>query len=207
MATTSAAVPSSNNIAKRRFGGDEVAYGFTLAFALAILGITILLVWELWVKSAASREAFGFGFVTSSMWNPVTNKFGALPFIYGTVITSFVALLISVPLGVGAAIYLSELARPKVSNTLTFLVELLAAVPSVIFGLLAIFTLVPRMRDYIQPALKTVLGPVPVVGNLFNGQIFGVGYFTAGVILAIMTFPRGALDADQPGGQRRDPQS
>jgi phosphate transport system permease protein len=189
MATTSAAVPSSNNIAKRRFGGDEVAYGFTLAFALAILGITILLVWELWVKSAASREAFGFGFVTSSMWNPVTNKFGALPFIYGTVITSFVALLISVPLGVGAAIYLSELARPKVSNTLTFLVELLAAVPSVIFGLLAIFTLVPLMRDYIQPALKTVLGPVPIVGNLFNGQIFGVGYFTAGVILAIMTFP------------------
>ena len=189
MATTSAAVPSSSSIPKRRFGGDEVAYGFTLAFALAILAITILLVWELWEKSAPSRAAFGFGFVTSSMWNPVTDKFGALPFIYGTVITSFVALLISVPLGVGAAIYLSELARPKVSNTLTFLVELLAAVPSVIFGLLAIFTLVPLMRDYIQPALKAVLGPVPVIGNLFNGQIFGVGYFTAGVILAIMTFP------------------
>ncbi len=111
--TTSAAVPSPTTVPKRRFGGDEVAYGFTLAFALAILAITILLVWELWVKSAASREAFGFGFVTSSMWNPVTNKFGALPFIYGTVITSLVALLISVPLGVGAAIYLSELAPPK----------------------------------------------------------------------------------------------
>src|SRR6202046_2191165 len=185
MATTSAAVPSSNNIAKRRFGGDEGAYGFTLAFALAILGITILLVWELWVKSAASREAFGFGFVTSSMWNPVTNKFGALPFIYGTVITSFVALLISVPLGVGAAIYLSELARPKVSNTLTFLVELLAAVPSVIFGLLAIFTLVPLMRDYIEPPIQSIFGSLPI----FSGHIFGYGYLTAGVILAVMTFP------------------
>ncbi len=105
--------------------------------------------------------------------------------LYGTVITSILALLISVPLGVGAAIYLSELATAKISNTLTFLVELLAAVPSVIFGLLAIFTLIPLMRDYIAPAIQSVFGFLPI----FEGHIYGVGYLTAGLILAIMVFP------------------
>ena len=185
MATTSAAVPQTQHIPKRRFGGDEVAYGFTLLIALSILALTILLVYELWDHSALTREKFGFGFITSKLWNPVTDQYGALPFIYGTVVTSFIALLISVPLGVGAAIYLSELAPTGVSNALTFLVELLAAVPSVIFGLLAIFTLIPLMRDYIAPAIQAVAGFLP----LFSGHIYGVGYLTAGSILAIMTFP------------------
>src|SRR5207248_955102 len=127
----------------------------------------------------------GFSFLWGRTWDPVTNKFGALPFIYGTVITSFLALLISVPLGVGAAIYLAELAAPKLSNTLTFLVELLAAVPSVIFGLLAIFTLVPLMRDYFGPAIQALVVFLP----LFSGHVYGVGYLTAGVILSVMTFP------------------
>jgi phosphate transport system permease protein len=185
MATTSAAVPRPTSIPKRRFGGDELAYAFTLFFALAIIGLTLLLVWELWRRSGVTRDKFGFSFITSQMWNPVTDEYGALPFIYGTVVTSVVALLISVPLGVGAAIYLSELAPPKLSNALTFLVELLAAVPSVILGLLAIFALVPLMRDYIDPAIKQVAGSLP----LFSGRIFGYGYLTAGVILAVMTFP------------------
>jgi phosphate transport system permease protein len=185
MATSVAAAPRSNAVPKRRFGGDEFAYLFTLIFAISILAITILLVWQLWIHSSPAREKFGLGFLTSSMWNPVSDQYGALPFIYGTVLTSLVALLISVPLGVGAAIYLSELARPKLSNTLTFLVELLAAVPSVIFGLLAIFTLVPLMRNYIAPGIQSVLGFLP----FFKGHIYGVGYLTAGVILAIMTFP------------------
>jgi phosphate transport system permease protein len=179
------AVPHTRTIPKRRFGGDEVAYGFTLLFALSIIAITVLLVWQLWMHSSPAKEKFGLGFLTSSLWNPVTDQFGALPFIYGTVITSFLALLIAVPLGVGAAIYLSELAAPRLSNTLTFLVELLAAVPSVIFGLLAIFTLVPLMRDYIGPGIQSVLGSVPI----FSGHLYGVGYLTAGGILAIMTFP------------------
>jgi len=183
MATSSAAHPAK--LAKRRFGGDEVAYCFTLLFAVSILVITVFLVWELWVHSSPARGKFGLGFLTSSLWNPVTDQFGALPFIYGTVITSALALLIAVPLGVGAAIYLSELAPPRLSNTLTFLVELLAAVPSVIFGLLAIFTLIPLMREYFEPALQSVFGSLP----LFSGHIYGVGYLTAGVILAIMTFP------------------
>ena len=182
---TPAILPAPKTFAKRLIGGDELAKAFTFFFAGLIVIVTAALVWQLWIGSSPAREKFGFGFLTSSLWNPVTDQYGALPFIYGTVLTSFLALLIAVPLGVGAAIYLSELATPKLSNTLTFFVELLAAVPSVIFGLLAIFTLVPLMRDYIQPALIDAFGFTP----LFAGPSFGVGYLTAGIILAVMTFP------------------
>ncbi|MGA3078497.1 MAG: phosphate ABC transporter permease subunit PstC [Bryobacteraceae bacterium] len=169
----------------RLCNGDEVARLITLAFASSILLVTIGLVYELWVTSALARHKFGFGFLTSSMWDPVSGQFGALPFIYGTVITSVIALLIAVPLGVGAAIFLSELAPARLSSTFTFFIELLAAVPSVIYGVLAMFTLVPLMRDYVDPVLKKTLGFLP----LFSGTIFGYGYLTAGAILAIMTLP------------------
>lgn len=185
MATSSAAVAPGSAVRKRRFGADEVAYGFTLLFALAIIAVTVLLVYELWVHSAPARAKFGLSFITATKWDAVNDEYGALPFIYGTIITSFLALLISVPLGVGAAIYLAEIAPPKMSNGLTFLVELLAAVPSVIYGLIAIFTLVPLMRDYIEPAIQAVAGNLPI----FKGHIFGYGYFTAGAILSIMIFP------------------
>ena len=165
--------------------GDQVTHLVTLIFAGSVFLVTVLLVYELWIHSGPSRAKFGFGFLTGQTWDPVAEQFGALPFIYGTVITSFVALLISVPLGVGAAIFLSELAPPKLSNSCTFLVELLAAVPSVIFGLLAIFTLVPLMRTEIEPFLKHVLGFLP----WFQGPAYGVGYLTASLILSIMTFP------------------
>jgi phosphate transport system permease protein len=185
MATPTVALPIRKKAGVKLLDGDRVAWAITLFFALLILVVTAVLVYMLWSTSAASRHKFGFGFLSSSLWNPVTDQFGALPFIYGTVITSFLALLISVPLGVGAAIYLSELAAPKLSNALTFLVELLAAVPSVIFGLIAIFTLVPLMRTTIEPMLKKYLGFIP----LFTGPAFGVGYLTAGLILSVMTFP------------------
>jgi phosphate transport system permease protein len=165
--------------------GDQIAHLVTLLFAGSVFVVTVFLVYELWMHSGPSRAKFGFGFLTGKTWDPNTDQFGALPFIYGTVLTSFIALVISVPLGVGAAIFLSELAPPKLSNACTFLVELLAAVPSVILGLLAIFTLVPIMRQYIEPFLKAMLGDLP----LFQGPAYGVGYLTAGLILAIMTFP------------------
>src|SRR5208282_2506623 len=165
--------------------GDRISHLVTFIFAASVLLVTVFLVYELWIHSAASRAKFGFGFLTGKTWDPVAEQFGALPFIYGTVLTSFLALLISVPLGVGAAIFLSELAPPKLSNACTFLVELLAAVPSVIFGLLAIFTLVPLMRQYVEPFLKDTLGFLP----LFTGPAYGVGYLTAGLILSVMTFP------------------
>jgi phosphate transport system permease protein len=166
-------------------GGDRVAYLITFLFAASILLVTVLLIFELWVKSSLAIHQFGFSFLWTSTWDPVEGQFGALPFIYGTIVTSIVGLLISVPLGVGAAIYLSELAPPKVSNALVFLVELLAAVPSVVFGLLAIFALVPAMRLYVQPALIRAFGWSP----FFKGPASGLGVLTASIVLAITMFP------------------
>src|SRR6202046_5509534 len=174
----------SRKLVKLLRDGDQIAHLVTFLFAASVFLVTVFLVYELWIHSGPSRAKFGFGFLTGRVWDPVAERFGALPFIYGTVLTSFLALLISVPLGVGAAIFLSELAPPRLSNTCTFLVELLAAVPGVIYGLLAIFTLVPLMRSYVEPALKGAFGFLP----FFQGPVFGVGYLTAGVILAIMTF-------------------
>src|SRR2546423_12826362 len=126
MATQAAVVrPRPKSLSGRFRGGDELAWAFTFFFALSILVVTVMLVYELWIHSSPAKEKFGLGFLGSRLWNPVTDQFGAAPFIYGTVVTSFLALLISVPLGVGAAIYLSELAAPRLSTTLTFLVELL----------------------------------------------------------------------------------
>jgi phosphate transport system permease protein len=179
------AVAEKLQVKKAAQTGDSVARLIALIFAAVVLLIVVLLVFELWQGSAASRQKFGWGFLTSSAWNPVTEEFGALPFIYGTVITSFVALLISIPLGVGAAIFLSELAPAGLSNSLTFMVELLAAFPSVIYGMLAFLTLVPLMRSYVEPFLKSTFGFLP----FFKGPAFGVGYLTAALVLAIMTFP------------------
>src|SRR5579872_377479 len=170
---------------KRLRNGDRIAYPITLIFALSLFLITVLLVLELWTKSGPSRAKSGFGFLIGHAWDPVTEKFGALPFIYGTILTSALALLISVPLGVGAAIFLAELAPPRLADACTFLIELLAAVPSVIFGLLAIFTLVPLLRDYGEPFLQKTLGFLP----FFKGDAYGIGFLAAGLILAIMTFP------------------
>lgn len=172
-------------VAKLLRDGDQITHLVTLIFAGSVFIVTVFLVYELWIHSGPSRAKFGFSFLTGRVWDPVNVQFGALPFIYGTVLTSVLALIISVPLGVGAAIFLSELAPPGISNALTFLVELLAAVPSVIFGLLAIFTLVPLLRSFAEPFLKATLGFLP----FFQGPAYGVGYLAAGLILAIMTFP------------------
>jgi phosphate transport system permease protein len=183
MATAAQILPSTKKA--RGQTGDTVARLVVLAFAASILLVSSLLVYELWAGSAEVRHKFGWGFLWSSAWNPVTEQFGALPFVYGTIITSFLALAISVPLGVGAAIFLSELAPPRLSNALTFLVELLAAIPSVIYGLLAIFTLVPLEREYVEPFLKRTLGFLP----FFKGVSFGVNYLTAALVLSVMTIP------------------
>jgi phosphate transport system permease protein len=165
--------------------GDEVAHLITLVFASFILLITLLLVFELYRNSALSREKFGWQFLYTRTWDPVFENFGALPFIFGTVVTSAVGLLLAVPLGVGAAIFLAELAPIRISDALTFVIELLAAVPSVIYGLLAIFTLVPLLRTTVEPFLKTTLGFLP----FFQGPMYGVGLLAAGVVLAIMIVP------------------
>jgi phosphate transport system permease protein len=165
--------------------GDEIVRLITFLFAASVVLVTILLVYELWIGSALPRHKFGFHFFVTSVWDPIFDQFGALPFIYGTLVTAGVALFLAVPLGIGAAIFLAELAPATVSDTLEFFIDLLAAVPSVIYGLLGVFIVIPMMREYIQPALKKSLGFLP----LFQGPAYGVGFLTAGIVLAIMVIP------------------
>jgi phosphate transport system permease protein len=178
-------VSSSRSFLSRLREGDEIARLITFLFAASIVLLTLLLVFELWQGSALSRHKFGFHFLITSVWDPISDQFGALPFIFGTLVTSAVALIIAVPLGIGAAIFLAELAPAGLSDALEFFIDLLAAVPSVIFGLLGFLAVVPIMRDYVQPGLKEALGFIP----LFTGPAYGIGFLTAGVVLAIMVIP------------------
>jgi len=175
----------SRSFLARLSSGDEIARIITFIFAATVVLITVLLVLQLWHDSTLSRHKFGLNFFLTRVWDPITEEFGALPFIYGTLVTAGVALLLAVPLGLGAAIFLAELAPQKISDALQFFIDLLAAVPSVIYGLLGIFIVVPIMRQHVQPALKSTLGFLP----LFSGPAFGVGFLTAGIVLAIMVIP------------------
>jgi phosphate transport system permease protein len=165
--------------------GEEIAYLVTLGASSLVIVIVVLLVYQLWAASILPIHKFGLSFLTGTTWDPNLGEFGALPFIYGTCITSFLALLIAVPTGLGAAIFLAELAPPKVSSFMTFLIELLAAVPSVIYGLLGIFILIPLMRAYLIPPLKSIFGFLPI----FSGAFYGVSIFSAGIVLSIMVVP------------------
>ena len=150
-----------------------------------ILVIVALLVGELWIHSQPTVQKFGWNFLVTSTWDPNGGKFGALPFIYGTCVTSFLALLIAVPLGVASSIFLAEMAPPRLSNILTFLIELLAAVPSVIYGLLGIFILVPLIRSYLVPVFTSTFGYLPI----FQGSFYGVSFLSAGLVLSVMVVP------------------
>ena len=191
MAATTTTVPNASPVSGSRSflsklrEGDEIARIITFIFAATVVLVTILLVFELWHGSVLPRHKFGFHFFATSTWDPNEGDFGALPFIYGTLVTAFVSLALAVPLGIGAAIFLAELAPQKISDTLQFFIDLLAAVPSVIYGLLGVFIIVPLMREYIQPFLKSTMGFLP----LFQGPAYGVGFFTAGIVLAIMVIP------------------
>lgn len=165
-------------------GGEGPSYLITFAAAILIFAIVGLLVWELVANSTDISSKGIWAFLKSSVWDPNSDSYGALPFIYGTVVTSTLALLIAVPLGVAAALFLAELAPPKLSNALTFLIELLAAVPSVIYGLLGIFILVPAIRTYIYPLLKP-FSSLPIL----SGDFYGVSFLSAGIVLAVMVVP------------------
>ncbi len=165
--------------------GDAAALLVTFGSAVVILIIVGLIVLELWLNSQPTVKAFGLGFLTSSRWDPNGDRFGALPFVYGTCVTSLLALLLAVPLGVAASVFLAEMAPARVSSILTFLIELLAAVPSVIYGLLGIFVLLPLIREYLVPLLRGTLGFLP----FFQGEFYGVSLLSAGLVLAIMVVP------------------
>jgi phosphate transport system permease protein len=175
----------AGTVSARLRAGDEVAHLLALLFGLAVALLTVVVAFELFVNSSLSRERFGFAFLTGRTWNPVADEYGAAPFIYGTLVTSAIALAAAVPLGIGAALFLAELAPRRLSDVLAVLIELLAAVPSVVYGLIGMAVAVPLMRQYIQPALQSTLGFLP----LFSGPMYGVGYLTAGLVLAIMIVP------------------
>ena len=165
--------------------GDRVFQSTMTACGLAVLGVLALIVWELVLRSKLSWHAFGFKFFASSEWDPVNEQFGALPFVYGTLVSSLVALLIAVPLSVGVAVFTTEMCPKKLRGPLSFFVELLAAIPSVIYGLWAIFVLVPLLSGYVQPFLAKTFGWT----GLFSGPPYGIGMLAAGIILAIMIIP------------------
>ena len=161
---------------------------FRVVLTLAALAIPVLLgflVYELWVGSRLAIDAFGLGFVTSSAWDPVAEQFGALPLIFGTLISSLLALLIAVPLSLGVAIFLTEFAPMRIREPIAFVISLLAAIPSVVYGLWGIFVLIPLLRETIFPFLEGTLGFLP----FFEGPIYGPSMLTAGIILAIMVMP------------------
>ena len=169
----------------RQDTSDIVFRRILAIFPISILILVAGIFFQLVSSSLPSLHKFGFGFLFSSVWDPVIENFGALPFIFGTCVTSLVALLLAVPIGVGAAIYLAEYAPPKVSKVISILVDLLAAIPSVIYGLWGIFVLVPFMRGSVQPFLGKYLGFLP----FFQGPNYGVGFLAASIILAIIIVP------------------
>ncbi len=156
-----------------------------LVCALSIFAIVALIATELVLRSELTLKKFGIGFFFHSGWNPVAGNYGALPFIYGTLVSSFLALVIAVPLAVGLAVFLTEMSPLWLRSPLAFLTELLAAIPSVVYGLWAVFVLVPLLRAHVDPILRTGLGWT----GLFTGPNYGVSMLAAGVILAIMILP------------------
>jgi len=171
---------------RNSYGAGDVFFKYlTLAFSLSIICLVLVVGWQLFKNSSLSMRNTSFGFLWNEIWDPVAEKFGALPFIYGTLVSSALALAIAVPLGLGVAIFLTELAPPALADKIGFLTELLAAIPSVVYGLIGIFVLVPWMRNFLEPLFSKSLGFIP----LFKGTPYGVGMLTAGIVLAIMVLP------------------
>lgn len=165
--------------------GDKLFFYGLRFIAFSTIGIFLLMVFSIGKMSVLSFQQYGFAFFITNDWNPIEEIFGALPFIYGTVVSSLLALVISVPISIGMALFVNEIAPKWLAVPLGFLVEMLAAIPSIVYGLWGLFVLAPFLRTYIQPFLDTNLGFIP----LFSGPPLGVGMFAAGIILAFMITP------------------
>jgi phosphate transport system permease protein len=177
--------PATSVSLERANYGDRI---FKLLLTVAALAVPVLLgflVYELWSGADLAIQRFGLDFVTTSVWDPVAEQFGALPLIFGTLLSSLIALIIAVPLSLGVAIYLTEFAPKSVRQPVAFLIGLLAAIPSVVYGLWGIFVLVPALRTTAFPFLRKLFGFLP----LFQGPIYGPSMLAAGIILAIMIMP------------------
>ena len=170
-------------------GGDRFFHGLTFAAALAVLILLGGVIVSLVVGSVPAIQEFGFGFLVTEVWNPVTDKYGAGAAIFGTVATSVIAMAIAIPIGLGIAIFLSELCPQRLRQPIGIAIELLAGIPSIIYGIWGLFILAPLVQQYVEPAVIALFGPVPGLNLVFAGPPYGIGVFTAGFILAIMVLP------------------
>ena len=169
----------------RRSHGDRAFRGLLALAAAAVPLLLCFLVYELWTGASLAAGEFGLGFVTSSTWDPVADRYGAAPLIFGTLLSSFLALVIAVPLSLGVSIYLTEFAPMRIREPIAFVIGLLAAIPSVVYGLWGIFVLIPFLRATLFPFLTGTLGFLPI----FEGPVYGPSMLSAGIILAIMVMP------------------
>lgn len=168
---------------------DAAFRGTTRLFAAGVLVLLGGIIVALAVEAVPAFSTYGWGFLVSDAWNPVKKNFGALPAIYGTLVTSAIAMVIGIPLAFGIAVFLTELCPPPLRRPIGVLIELLAAVPSIIYGIWGLFVLAPFLQLTVQPLLVSTLGELPVIGALFAGPPLGLGVLTAGIILGFMVLP------------------
>ena len=169
--------------------GDQIFRFLTRAAAICVLVLLGGVMASLVVGAWPAIKAFGFGFLTSTDWDPVNDSYGAVTAVYGTVITSAIALTIAIPVGLGIAVFLSELCPPRLRQPIGIAIELLAGIPSIIYGIWGYFILKPLLQTYVEPAIIYVTGPIPALNIIFAGPAYGTDVFTAGFILAIMVLP------------------
>jgi phosphate transport system permease protein len=168
---------------------DVLFEQLTRSFALLVFGLLAAILLSLVAGSTLTLKQYGLGFLWSADWNPVRERFGALVPVYGTLVTSLIAMLIAVPVSFGIALFLTELSPKWLKRPLGTAIELLAAIPSIIYGMWGLFVLAPLLQEYVQPRLIDWFGEAPGIGVLFQGPPLGIGMFTAGLILSIMVIP------------------
>jgi phosphate transport system permease protein len=181
--------PSRSQVLKRLRFNDWVFHNLTRAAALGVLALLGCIIVALIIGSMPALRTFGISFLTEQRWNPVTERFGALAPIYGTVITSVIAMMIAVPIGLLVAMFLTELCPSWLRRPIGIAVELLAGIPSIIYGIWGLFVFAPFLQGHVQPYVIGAFGEIPVLSSLFAGPPYGIGILTAGLILAIMVLP------------------
>jgi phosphate transport system permease protein len=183
------AVPTRAKMLDRLRLRDAIFYQLTRAAAVGVLILLGAVIVSLIIGSLPALSAFGFGFLFDQRWNPVTEKFGALAAIYGTIITSFLAMLIAVPVGLLISVFLTELCPMWLRRPIGIAIELLAGIPSIIYGIWGLFVFAPFVQEWVQPSLISLFGSIPILSSVFAGPPYGIGILTAGLILAIMVLP------------------
>jgi phosphate transport system permease protein len=186
---SSAPVSRHRGFARGEQASDVIFRGVLYAAGILVLTLLGLIIILLFHGGLPVLYAFGIDFFTSSAWNPVTEKYGAVVAVYGTIITAVIAVVVAVPAAFGISFFLTEVAPPVLRRSIGTAIQLLAAIPSIIFGMWGFFVVVPLMATYVQPALASTLGVVPVIGTLFSGAPIGTGILTAGLIMALMILP------------------